>query len=155
LKAKNLLYSLLLCLVFMIASACSPAAGPDHNQNRTSALEMGYEPQMFRFDYASPPGPYDDERGFKNDFFRGDLNPNLVTGRNDLYNLDRDMDIIASLATTVPGVHRATASLNGGTAHLNVHVKGADRQHIAQIKDRVHQVVQAKMPRYKLHIEIR
>lgn len=131
-RYKSLLYALPLCLV--LTTACSPAAGPDGNRT-----------------YSNPAGPYDDDPGFKNDFQTSDLNPNMVTGTNDLYDRKADARIMADLAKSVRGVNNATVRIVGGTAHVNLNVK--DRADAAAIKGVVYERVKFKMPRYRIHVE--
>ncbi|MEW9671222.1 hypothetical protein [Ammoniphilus sp. 3BR4] len=147
-QRKTLFYALMLCLVMMISAACSPAAGPADNDRPFGTLTYNKNNV-----YHNPSGPYDDDKGFKNDFVLADLNPNLVTGRNDLYNLDADERIMAQIAANVRGVERATAYLNGGTAHVNIDIEGgADK---AAVRAAVYQQLQLKMPRYSIDLEVR
>lgn len=133
-RYKSLLYALLLCLVLVVTSACSPAAGPDGNRM-----------------YSSPAGPYDDDPGFKNDFQVSDLNPNMVTGTNDLYDRKADARMMAQLAKTVHGVRDANVRIIGGTAHINLNItKGADA---IGIRGAVYDRVKFKMPRYQIDVE--
>lgn len=144
-QLKNLFYSFMLCLVFMLAAACSPAAGPDDDRQQYRSMGNNL--------YHNPPGPYDDDRGYKNDFQTSDLNPNLVTGQNDLYNRGGDAKIIAKIAAAVRGVDNASVNLNGGTAHVNVdldqNVKDVDG-----VRWAVHNAVKQKMPRYNVDVDV-
>lgn len=143
-QPKNLFYSFMLCLVFMVASACSPAAGPDDDRQRYNAFGNRA--------YNSPAGMYDDDRGYKNDFQTSDLNPNLVTGQSDLYNLGSDAKIIAQIAAAVRGVENAAVNINGGTAHVNIDVdRNAD---VDGVRGAVHRVVKQKMPKYNVDVDI-
>lgn len=148
-QRKTLFYALMLCLVMMISAACSPAAGPADNGDRPfGTLNLNRNNV-----YHNPPAPYDDDRGYKNDFVLADLNPNMVTGRNDLYNRDADERIMAEIATTVRGVDRATVNLNGGTAHVNIATEGgAD---VAAVRAAVYQQLKLKMPRYRIDVDVR
>lgn len=143
-QPKNLFYSFMLCLVFMVASACSPAAGPD--DDRQQYKSMGNRV------YNNPSGMYDDDRGYKNDFQMSDLNPNMVTGQNDLQNRDSDAKLMAEIASTVRGVDHAAVNINGGTAHVNVNLaQNTDRE---SVRKAVHDVVKQKMPRYNVDVDV-
>ncbi len=143
-QPKNLFFSFMLCLVFMMASACSPAAGPDDDRQQYNALGNRL--------YNNPSGPYDDDPGYKNDFQMSDLNPNLVTGQNDLYNVESDAKIIAEIAATVRGVDNAVVNINGGTAHVNIDInRNAD---IGGVRSAVYDVVKQKMPRYNVDVDV-
>lgn len=146
-QRKNLFYAFMLCLVMMIAAACSPAAGPSEDGRYGTT---GYNDNRA---YYNPSGAYDDDRGFKNDFQLSDLNPNLVTGRNDLYNLEDDAKIMAELATTVEGVDNARVNINGGTAHVNLDIE--DRSNVQGIKAAVYERLKFKMPRYQIDVDVR
>lgn len=146
-QRKTLSYAFMLCLVMLVSAACSPAAGPDQNRKFGVA---NYTPNNA---YHNPSGFYDDDKGFKNDFVPADLNPNLVTGTNDLYNLDADAQIMAEIASMVQGVEDARVNLNGGTAHVNLDLEeGVD---VAAVKATVYQRVQFKMPRYRIDVDVR
>lgn len=145
-QPKNLFYSFMLCLVFMIASACSPAAGPDDDRQQ-------YNTTGNRL-YDNPSGMYDDDPGFKNDFQTSDLNPNMVTGQNDLQNRESDAKVIAEIASTVRGVENARVNINGGTAHVNLDLD-QNVNDVDGVRRAVHDVVKQKMPRYTVDVDVR
>jgi hypothetical protein len=137
----------MLCLVCLTATACSPAIGSD-DRSRVQGIRGNHI-------YNNPAGPYDDDKGFKNDFQRADLNPNLVTGQNDLYNLDADAKILADMASQVNGVSHARATINGGTAKVTISVNHATPEDMNKITSRVYNVLKTKFPRYNVDVRIR
>ncbi len=145
-QRKTLFHALMLCLVMLVSAACSPAAGPADDRPLGT---LGQKNNL----YNNPSGFYDDDKGFKNDFVPSDLNPNLVTGRNDLYNLNADARIMAQIAAGIRGVDDAWVNINGGTAHVNVDV--VNGSNIDAVKAAVYQQVKLKMPRYRIDVTAR
>ncbi|HJV45254.1 MAG TPA: hypothetical protein VJ824_05960 [Bacillota bacterium] len=145
-SVKNLVYASMLCLVCFTAAACSPTASDD--RTHVQGIKGNHI-------YNNPSGPYDDDKGFKNDFQRSDLNPNMVTGQNDLFNLGADAKILAEMSTQVKGVSHAKAAINGGTAHVTIHVPNSTPENVAKIKSRVYNVLKMKFPRYNIDVNVR
>jgi hypothetical protein len=152
LQSKTLILSSMLCLVCFTTAACSPALGPDDRAKPRIQGVKGTGNNL----YQNPSGPYDDDPGFKNDFQLSDLNPNLVTGQNQLYNVNGDAKILADLAAQVDGVTSASATINGGTAKVNIQVEpnSTDRD-ARKIQSRVYNVLKQKMPRYNIDVRVR
>ncbi|MBP1934005.1 hypothetical protein [Ammoniphilus resinae] len=146
---KTLSYSLMLCLVCLVASACSPASSPDRGMNTTNATEKNG--QIINYRYNNPSGPYDDDLGYKSDFQPSDLNPNMVTGQNDLYNIHRDVKTLAQMARHVRGVDNARATINGGRATVRITVNGTERD-VEKVRALVYQKLKQKMPRYNINV---
>ncbi|WP_134702486.1 hypothetical protein [Ammoniphilus sp. YIM 78166] len=146
-QRKTLFHAFMLCLVMLVSAACSPAAGPDSNR------PFGTLGQKKNNLYHNPPGFYDDDKGFKNDFVPSDLNPNMVTGVNDLYNLNGDARIMAQIAAGIPGIDRAWVNINGGTAHVNIRIRnGVD---VDSVRAAVYEQVKLKMPRYQIDVDLK
>jgi|GEM_PF-2964034 len=145
---KTLSYSFVLCLVCLVASACSPAAGPDRGMNTNTTGKNG---QIINYHYNNPSGPYDDDLGYKSDFQPADLNPNMVTGQNDLYNIHRDVRTLAQMARQVKGVDNARVSINGGRATVRITVGGTERD-VEKVRALVYQKLKQKMPRYNINV---
>jgi hypothetical protein len=143
-------------LVLLTVSACAPSAGP-YNQRNYSTLGYKDGAQTSRVNnlYNSPAGPYDDDPGYKNDFQRSDLNPNMVTGKNDLFNVTRDANTLRQIALSVRGVDSAEVRLHGGTAHVSIHVDRPTVRDVQKVKSRVYHQMKMKMPQYKLDIVAR
>lgn len=83
-----------------------------------------------------------------------DLNPNLVTGRNDVRDMQAEADSMANVAVQVAKVKRASVVINGGQAYVGITLADTVRtpKEAADIKERVRQRVQQKMPRYDVRV---
>ncbi|RKD23043.1 hypothetical protein BEP19_12520 [Ammoniphilus oxalaticus] len=135
----------LLCLALSVMTACSSGLGYDDRPHQQRVNSYGAR------DYTHQTGAYDHGPGYNNDFQPADMNPTLITGTNDLYNVSGDAQIMADLASTVPGVKAARAQIIGGTAHVKVRIaKGADALHVRQT---VLERVEKKMPRYQINVK--
>lgn len=83
-----------------------------------------------------------------------DLNPNIVTGRNDVRDIQAEADSMANVAVQVPKVKRASVVINGARAYVGLTLADTVRspQEAADIREKVRQRVQQKMPRYDVRV---
>ncbi|AMA71618.1 MULTISPECIES: YhcN/YlaJ family sporulation lipoprotein [Aneurinibacillus] len=83
-----------------------------------------------------------------------DLNPNIVTGRNDVRDIQAEADSMANVAVQVPKVKRASVVINGSRAYVGLTLAETvrSRKEAADIMERVRVLVQQKMPRYEVRV---
>jgi len=88
------------------------------------------------------------------DYFMGrNQNPHLVSGHWSVRNQGVDINNMQMMAKSVPGVERATITINGGNAYVSLDL--IPNVTAAQARDIERQVIAAlrqKVPRYDFHV---
>ncbi|MCI1695950.1 YhcN/YlaJ family sporulation lipoprotein [Aneurinibacillus aneurinilyticus] len=138
---KKIMYVVLLSIALLLIAGCNPNA----NSQRTTPQQKGA--QANEYNGTTP------ERKTRV-LVGSDLNPNLVTGRNDVRDIQAEADSMANVAVQVPKVKRASVVINGAQAYVGLTLTDTvrSRQEATAIREKVRQRVQEKMPRYHVRV---
>ncbi|MBN6187089.1 YhcN/YlaJ family sporulation lipoprotein [Aneurinibacillus sp. BA2021] len=137
---KNIAHAVLIGLALLLAAGCNAnqkqGAAPRENGTQANEYNGTRQNKTTRVLVGS------------------DLNPNLVTGRTDVRDMQAEADSMANVAVQVPKVKRASVVINGGQAYVGVTLSDTVRtsREAADIKEHVRQRVQQKMPRYDVRV---
>lgn len=136
---KKMVHAALLSIALLLMAGCNPNTQGEAPQQRGA--------QVNQYNRTTP--------GQKTRVLVGsDLNPNLVTGRNDVRDIQAEADSMANVAVQVPKVKRASVVINGAQAYVGLTLADTvrSRQEAATIREKVRQHVQGKMPRYDVRV---